>query len=230
MQRGFAHLVLLLFILLVSVSVLTYLYWYLRPVLDLTSSINAHPKLYSSLPKFVSQKDQSSQSSYKNVNLGFELNIPDNLTANEDSEEAFNKRGNGDFRKNFTGYVQYSPANVLGIIVVLDSANSFNSSPFTLWIFDNPDNLTIEQWYSKYWYYPFVWGDFSPDTKYKVAPVNESTISGQLAKSSMVTDQKNNYKFIYLNVRGQMFMFRLFADSPNTAIGNQIISSFKFLK
>jgi len=220
MQKGFAHLVLLLFILFASLSFLTY--WFINKPGDFNSELNPVGSSVTS-PK----SSKKTRSTYENKILGFKFDYSNDLTAKEDSEEAFNKRGNGDFRKNFTGYVQYSPGKFLGAVVVLDSSANFGSSPFTLWVFDNPDNLSETAWYDKYWYFPFVWGDFSSDTKSKVAPKMDATISSQLAKSAVLTDQKNKYKFIYLNSKGKMFMFRLFADLPNSSIGDQILSSFK---
>ena len=216
MQRGFAHLVLLLFILLIAISSLTYFYIVNTP--DKASLVSASSGEDLTKPQGV----------YQNTNLGFEFNYPGGLVAKEDSEEAFDKRGNGNYRKNFSGYVQYEPGKFLGAVSVLDSSNNFDNAPFTLWVFDNPDNLTIEQWYSKYWYYPFVWGDFSVDTKSKVAPKVESSISGQLAKSATISYQPNKPKFVIVNNSGKMYLFRLFTDSSETASSDQILASFKF--
>ena len=51
-----------------------------------------------------------------------------------------------------------------------------------------PNSLTIDKWYERYWYYPFVWGDYTA-RRNSVAPIKESTISGTLAKSGIVTYQ-----------------------------------------
>ncbi len=168
---------------------------------------------------------KSNLQTYQNQKLGFQFQYTDkDLKVQEDSEEEFNKRGNGDFRKNFTYYVTYTPADVLEAVVVLDETQSFEMNPFTVWVFDNPNDLTIDKWYQKYWYYPFVWGDYTI-RKESVAPINDATISGQLAKYGVVTYREGFPKFIYLKNNGEMYLFRLVGGS-----GDKIISTFKFLK
>ena len=161
---------------------------------------------------------------YTSQELGFEFGYGRNLSVKEDSEEEFNKRGNGNFRKNFTGYIGYSPREVLGAVAVLDKTSSFDASPLTVWIFSNADNLTVKQWYEDYWYYPFVWGDFTASRE-KVSPQNIATISGQLAYFGIVNYQPNAQKFIYLTKNGKMYLFRIIGQE-----GDQILSTFKFIQ
>lgn len=157
-------------------------------------------------------------------NLGFELSYPSKMAVQIDTEEEFNKRGNGDFRKNFKFYVTYPPADFLGAVVLLDENNSYEMSPLTIWIFDNPDDLTINRWYKDYWYYPFVWGDYTA-RRNTVAPVNEATVSGQIAKFGVVPYQPGEPKFIYISNNGKMYLFRIIGES-----GDKILEGFKFLK
>ena len=60
--------------------------------------------------------------------LDFQFQYEKNLIAKEDSEEEFNQRGNGTFRKNFTGYVGYEPGKFLRAVVVLDNENDFETN------------------------------------------------------------------------------------------------------
>ena len=173
----------------------------------------------------------NTEKTYSNL-LGFQFNYPGNLTAKEDSEEEFDLRGNGDFRKNFKGYVAYEPGKFLGGVVVLGKDGSYEQNPFTLWIFDNPNDLTIDAWYKMYWYYPFVWGDFTYTGKFSLAPNTEATISGQMAKSGIIDYQPGKPKFIYLRSKElvhlskgkSMYLFRIIGES-----GDKILSTFKFL-
>ena len=161
---------------------------------------------------------------YTNNNLGFEFEYPKTLTAQDDSEEEINKRGNGDYRKNFKGYIFYEPGKFLGASVVLGKESNYEESPFTVWVFDNPDNLSIDSWDKKYWYYPFVWGDFT-SRRESVAPVNDATVSGQLAKYGIVTYQPGKPKFVYLsNNNNKMYLFRIIGEE-----GDKILGTFKFL-
>ncbi len=161
------------------------------------------------------------------INLGFSLSYKKDLTVKEDSEEEYNKRGNGDFRKNFKGYVGYEPPAFLGAAAVLGKDNNFDNNPFTIWVFDNPNNLTVDGWFDKYWYYPFVWGVFDYTSKGHIALDKEATVSGEMAKSKVVVYQPGQPKFIYVAKEGKMYLFRIIDDSKNT--GDQILSTFKFL-
>src|SRR3989344_329526 len=164
---------------------------------------------------------------YTNSSLGFEFQYPDDKgwTVLEDSEEGFNKRGNGDFRKNFTGYVGYEPGKLLGATVVLNNENNFDTSPLTVWVFDNPDNLSVDGWFDRYWYYPFLWGVFDPVSKGHVVMDQEATVSGQIAKYKIISYQIGSPKYVYLSNNGKIYLFRIIGE-----IGDQILQSFKLLE
>lgn len=163
---------------------------------------------------------------YQNQNLGFEFQYPvKGFNAKEDSEAEFNKRGNGDFRKNFKGYVGYEPGKPLGAVAVLDATNSFDNSPLIIWVFDNQDDLTVDSWFNKYWYYPFLWGVFDWTSKGHIALATEATISGKPAKYKIVSYQPGKPKFVYVSSGKKMYLFRIIGEA-----GDKIFSTFKFLK
>lgn len=177
----------------------------------------------SDLSKLVSPKvAEKQQQTYTNSNLGFEFQY-EGYTVKEDSEEEFNERGNGDFRKNFKGYVGYEPGIFAGGVVVLGEDNSYDQNPLTLWVFRNQDNLTIDKWFGKYWYYPFVWGDFTSMGKITLAPKDEATVSGQMGKSGMIDYQPGKPKFVYVSNSGKMYLFRVIGQE-----GDKILATFKF--
>lgn len=161
---------------------------------------------------------------YSNQNLKLEFQYNQGLTVKEDSEEEFNKRGGGDFRKNFKGYIEYEPGKFVGAVAVLDKEGSFDTNPFTVWIFENPQNLTIDDWHHQYWYYPFVWGDFTDTGKFILAPKDEATISGQMGKSGIIDYREGKPKFIYLPKDQKMYLFRIIGEN-----GDKILSTFKFI-
>jgi hypothetical protein len=161
---------------------------------------------------------------YANQSLGFEFEYPNELTVKEDSEEEFNKRGNGDYRKNFKGYVGYEPGQSIGAAVVLDKNSPFDKSPLAVWVFENPDNLSEEQWFDDYWYYPFIWGVFDYTSKGHIVMDQEATISGQLAKYKIVSYQPGAPKFIYIAKGQKMYLFRIIGEA-----GEKLLSTFKFL-
>ncbi len=209
MQKGSAQL-LLIFIFVIIIFGGVYFY---------QSTIK---ESYLQNPNFTTSK-QPESNGYLNSDFGFGFKYSKDLILKVDSEEEFNKRGNGDFRKNFKGYVGYEPGKFIGAVAILDKTNSFETNPFTVWVFENQYNLTVDSWFNKYWYYPFIWGVFDYTSKGHIALDQEATISGQLAKSKVVSYQPGQPKFIYVAKDKKMYLLRVIGNT-----GNIILSSFKF--
>ncbi|MBI3109662.1 hypothetical protein HYZ06_01335 [Candidatus Daviesbacteria bacterium] len=207
MQKGFATVPVLLLLVLAVAGLVVYF--------NLPNSKNTpvKPVLQTEISPI-----------YKNEKLGFEMQYSKDFTAQEDSEEEFDKRGKGTFRKNFKGYVGYEPGKFSGAVVVLSKENNFETNPFTLWVFDNPENLTIDNWHHQYWYYPFIWGDFTYTGKIILAPKDEATVSGQMGKSGIIDYREGKPKFIYVPKDGKMYLFRVIGE-----VGEEIITKFNFL-
>lgn len=173
-------------------------------------------------PKLTIQKS-SEFIDYTNKDLGFEFKYAKDLTVKTDTEEEFNKRGNGDFRKNFNGYVGYEPAQVAGAVVVLGKDGQYGTNAFSVWVFNNDNNLAIQQWFDKYWYYPFVWGVFDYTSKSHITLDSEATVSGQPAKYKIVSYSPGKPKFIYVSKNARMYLFRIIGET-----GDKILSTLKF--
>ena len=214
MQKGTVLPLLLIALVLVGV-ILGYLY------------LNKDTKTVLQSPIEKSSKETALKT-YTNNDLGLEFQYLKDAKVIEDSEENFNKRGNGDFRKNFRGYVGYEPGSFSGAVVVLDKQASYDQNPFTVWVFDNPEDLNIDKWYGNFWYYPFVWGDFTYTGKSTLAPKEDATVSGQLGKFGIIDYQPGSPKFIYLSKDEKMYLFRIIGKSEE--VRDQILKSFKFLK
>lgn len=209
MQKGFTALPILSGILIIGGLISSYLYF--------------NKSTPSSNVNTAEQKD--ALKTYSNEKLGFQLQYTNkDFMLQEDTEEEFNTRGNGNFRKNFAYYITYEPAKFIGAALILDKTQSFDNNPFTVWVFENPNNLTIDKWYQLYWYYPFVWGDYT-GRRNNVAPIKEATISGQMAKYGIVNYQPADPKFIYLSNKQKIYLFRLIGS-----IGDQILATFKLLQ
>lgn len=220
MQQGTATLFLLI-IVLVSTVAFVFLYFGLMkpPVLPVSfRSLTPPANKPSSTPKtkFNTSKDQK---------LGLEFQYSSQNIVKKDSEEEFNNRGNGNYRKNFTSYVGYEPAKVLGAVVVLDKSTSYDTNPLTVWVFENLNDLSLDQWFNKYWYYPFLWGVFDYTSKSHINLDTEATLSGQPAKSKIVSYQSGKPKYIYVSINQKMYLFRLVGSE-----GESILSSVKFAK
>lgn len=183
------------------------------------------PKAASRNNPLLSNTPRNNPTLYINSKLGFKINLLNGLKIVEDSEEEYNKRGNGNFRKNFTGYVGYDPGEFVGAIAVLDETNDYDKNPFTVWVYNNANNLTIEQWFKDYWYYPFLWGVFDYTSKGHIAPDTEATISGNLTKYKIVSYQSGSPKYLYLSDNGKMYLFRIIGGK-----GEEVLSTLSLTK
>lgn len=148
--------------------------------------------------------EQSKLNILEDKNLGFSLQMPQGYDLVTETEQEFFERNKTDYRKNFTYYVEYAPPAVLKILT---------SSDFSLWVFDNPENITIEAWYDKFWYYPFVWGQFNLPEKQAIASSKEGTV---------VDYQPGKPKFVYIPHQNKMFLMRILGDD-----GEKIFNSLK---
>lgn len=162
-------------------------------------------KLAPPTPPVKQQMEQANK--YKNNNLGLELNIPSDLVVTEETEEQFHKRSNGDMRKNFKSTLFYEPAEFVTSLYVTKPDQDLKEAPLSVWVFENPDNLTAAGFYKKYWYYPFIWGDFT-SAKEKIAPNIEFMIGESTASSSVAAYQQNSPKYTYLPRGDKMFLFK----------------------
>ncbi len=216
MQRGIIQPVLMFGILLLASFAIFYLYQNFQ---------NVTLKSNTEKPKQEWSPTVSNTETYTDLNLGFKLEYPRGLTLKIDTEEEFNKRGGGDFRKNFKGYVGYEPGESIGGVVVLDKSESYDENPLTVWVFENLDNLTIDTWHHNFWYYPFVWGDFTSGGKFDLAPKDEATVSGQTGKSRVIDYRVGKPRFIYISKDKKMYLFRVIGSD-----GEKILENFKFLQ
>lgn len=206
MQRGFAHLLLILAILFVLLMVGLYMFQSgntseLSQQLPPPIQVKFSPTPIPTPPAQV-YTDESGQ---------FSFTVPDGFTVKQETEEEFHQRANGNIRKNFTGYIQYAPPEFVSSLYVLGDDQNYEEARLSIWISDNPNNLDAEAFYKKYWYYPYLWGDFT-SAKNKTAPVTEETIDGVKAYFGVVDYRPKSPKFIYLNKDGKMYLFRVIGD------------------
>jgi hypothetical protein len=225
MQRGFSALFLLI-IAVISVGTILGAFYFKSGI---NKKLESKPKYsFGAIPD-TSEQLAKADKEFINSSLEFKLIYPPGTFVKEDSEEFFNKRSagedtrNGDLRKNFANNVGYQPGEVKGLVAVLAKADDFDSAPLQIWVFNNPDNLSIDEWYQNYWYYPFIWGDFSKDGRTKIAPVEDLSLPGLGAKSAVIDYQPGKPKFVYVSNKGKIYLFKQLTG------GDQILSSFRFI-
>lgn len=221
MQKGFASTLFLVLILLIASSIAGY--WFLiRQTNPPTPAKVTTPAV---TPKV---EDLPQTSIYKNPDLGVEFTLPEGFVVKIETEPEYFKRANGNIRNNFTYYVQYSPAEfVSSLYVINQNEKDLANADLSLLIFQNPENLTPQAFYNRYWYYPFIWGEFSTGEKSKISPKNIKLISGVEAGSAVIDFRPGNPEFIYLPQGNKDQMIQIHLPSENNPIGKEILSSFK---
>ncbi|MBI2022629.1 hypothetical protein HYS97_02185 [Candidatus Daviesbacteria bacterium] len=221
MQKGFAHLFLIIAVLLIGGLVTVGFYIFknqqkLPTNQEIQKTSQPSPLVESKkLPEFLDQ------------NLGFKFAYPESFKVVKDSEEEFDKRGMGNYRKNFTNYIGYEPPKFIDALAVFHKSSNIDSAPFTLWVFENPDSLSHDSWYKKYWYYPFVWGDFTNRAD-AYAPLKDIKVDEHPGKYGIITYRPNNPRFIHVAFGDKMFLFKTI-NVPE-GIEGQILESFDFSK
>lgn len=234
-QKGFGHVLILLgFVLIVGLTGIIYFTFAKNFKFQAENTVIAadqspkQPEQADPLqsPEESPKPDETPQPSpspiilwktYTNTDYHFSFTYPAVLTVQNDSEEAYFNRFGGNARENFTSYVKYEPGKVLLAVSVLSRDASFDNSLFTIWVFDNPNNLTIDSWFGKYWYYPFLWGVFDRGSKSHIELDQEASIAGQVTKYKKVDYQQGSPKYIYLTKNNRMFLIRILSTSEHTA-------------
>lgn len=223
MQKGSALIPLSLFFTVIILAVFSG--WYYANNRTPNPPSNSTP----TQPVITSENKEPSPEIYENPESRFKFKFPKGYKVIEETEEEYFKRANGDTRKNFTYYVQYPPAEFLGSAYVLKTDESdLDNAVLSVLAFKNPDNLTALDFYNRYWYYPFVWGEFSSSEKAKVAPKSVEIISGKEASSAVVHYRDADPKFIYLPIPGEGLIYQLRLPTENNEDGETILKSLIF--
>lgn len=220
MQKGFVQPLAVIAVLVLIGLTISYFYF---------KKADTSVKLNNSFSSKNFVPSAEPESVYKNEKLGFEIKTPKGLVVLEDSEEGYFKRNNGNARKDFSGYVGYQPSEFLGGVYLVNEGESAEKAVFLVWVFKNTDNLDGKGWYSKYWYYPFLWGVFSYPDKGHAAPDEEATISGRLVNYALVGYQQNKPKYVLIPDKEKMYLLISYTGLDEK-IGEQVLSSFKFLQ
>lgn len=222
-QSGFVvpiliFLIFLLFILIFGVII------FIRSISKTASSSQVSSKeppvnrsslfpIASSFSTKVSFKD-------KDIPLGF--SYPNEYSVVEEKEEDYFKRANGDIRKNFTATTYYEPAKAVKLLsLISNSTADKESSPFVIWVFENPNNLSAGDFYKNYWYYPYVWGEYAEPGRSNYAPLKEATVSGRLANYAVIDYRPGTPNFYYLPYKDKMLMIRVL--DTETTNGSKIL-------
>ncbi len=219
-QRGAAQIFIGLLVVIITLTGLIYL------KTNNKAGLSSTPQIIQGLSAQITGPNQKT---YTDQSLKFNFTYPsDGYNLMIDNEDKYFARHGGDLRKNFQGTWGYpTPMLIEGLILqnTADLNQDIDLSPFTVWVFDNPDNLDGANWYKNYWYYPFVWGEYEPQ-KGQDGPDQIASVSGQSVSYKIITYQPIQPKFVYLSSNGKMYLFRIINQNSNN-IGDTTLNSFK---
>lgn len=178
-------------------------------------------------PGVIYQKPSPTSEMVSIESLGLKFGLPAGYKVVKETEKEYFMRANGQIRKNFNYYVLYNPAEFAeAFYVTADSEKNLDKAILTVWVFQNPEDLDPEKFYEKYWYYPFVWGDFTA-RKNEITPKDIELIGGKEGKFGVVGYRDEKPKFIYLPLRGKNLMIQIQLPDGNLT-AKEILQSFKF--
>ena len=180
----------------------------------------------------IQQHEFANWKTYTNKEFNFNLKYPKEIYNLElDTFPEFSKRNNTEnIRKDFTEFMYYDPPNEKFGFYLKDKKTA--TLILELWIFSNPDTLSIDTWYEKYKYYPHYFGDATQETVNQERPKNDILLNGITGKYAIVS-LMGNHKFVYLKRDNLIYLMNLAIDSDgknNTEILDQILSTSKFIE
>lgn len=153
-----------------------------------------------------------------------------------DSESERSRAENSDIPHSFLTVKGFSAPKVLWALKVEEKkpfqgryGMEAQTVPFAVWVFDNSQNLTIDDWFEAYWYYPFTWGSASESEIVKMRPMAKIMIDGEQAAGYDRGPTPRGYlKLYYIGRNDKMYLFQLLGEEENS-LDFEIASTFKFL-
>ena len=142
---------------------------------------------------------------YTNTKYGYSIRYPeDKYTISQDNELLYSEENKIEVKTSFEDYLGYPPPEFLFALRFVNKETK--EDPIRIWIFNNEENKNIDDWYEKYWYYPFTWGKGVPAVVEENKPVKEIEIGRQTGRY-VYSDEMGKVKYIYLSTKGWMFLF-----------------------
>jgi hypothetical protein len=107
-----------------------------------------------------------------------------------------------------------------------ESEKNPDKAELSVWVFKNPDNLNAQKFYEKYWYFPFVWGDFT-QRKNEIAPGDIELIGEKEGNFGIIGYREGKPEIVYLPLKDKNLMMQIQFPSENVK-AREILKSFKF--
>jgi hypothetical protein len=225
-QKGFAHLILLIVIILLVGGYFLYKntsYHVTEKVNEISVSVSP-TKVPTPTIAVLSPIPVSDQSKSWNLytDTYFTVKYPNTLQAKKYSKEQYSKDNNvPDIGEGFMYNMKTDPPTILSAARLTS-----NKMLVGIWVFENNDGLTVDDWFTKYTYYPEKFGHTSP-----VDPdsPNKSQMLGEYSWRKGESDDLFTPRSFLLNEKGKMIFieFLLLDSNVSDDMLNQIVSTFK---
>jgi hypothetical protein len=180
---------------------------------------------------------------YTNSELGFSFKYPkDTQELLDDSEDAWRTRTKSTSFSSSEIFLRQNkypaPTELLALTLVSKAVykgryGPFKLKPFSVRVFLNPEFLSVNDWYSKYGYFPFS-GPYQY-TASERQPELAIAVDGKETQYYVMSDEGHSDKFIYIPKINHMFFLTSLEDTSsytleNAKIADQILATFKFIK
>jgi len=173
---------------------------------------------------------------YVNTKYGLKFKYPEErYLIEEDNEWLLSKESKIEMPKTFEEFFGYPPPKFLFALKMINKKSPQDLSPLRIWGFSNEENKNIDEWYEKYWYYPFNWGKAITSIIEENRPKKEIVIGKKTGKFAYL-EEMGKIKYIYLPLNKEMLLIRAmvnFNEPKNQEIPDmtsEIISTLEFLE
>ena len=169
---------------------------------------------------------------YADSALKFRLRYPESVyqVASESGKEYYQKYKK-DPSERFSDFMGHAPPKDLGGVGIfflekeeITAGNQtvvpIDGNQFTIRVFDNPQELTIDEWYEKYQLFPFRFG--------QGAPALEETIAINEIEGKTITREVPDFgkrKFVLLSKDNHVFLIKIFSPTKEK---EQMLSTLEF--
>jgi len=230
-------IILLSVLLIVSISIAAFFAYQTQKLVKELTTLKEQEKVAIDTSKFVVEPVATENSNiysttswkvYKNSENNFLFKYDPSkyepVKTNEQKLATENNAGEPSMVDIFKSYKNYLPPKFIGAIKLMPKDKVEANSHFSVWIFDNSNNISISEWYEKYNYYPYIFGGLTREDALAESPKNE-TVVGTMKAYWGIPSGMYLVKQTYIQYKSRVYLIS--SDMDNSE-HNQILSTFEF--
>lgn len=169
---------------------------------------------------------------YEDTATGFSIKYPSQTHRVLANDSAIAAVGSdiSEIASAFSEMMGYSPPPLVSTVAIDELAyvdrrpEEKPLTPFIAWVFANPDNLGIDEWYQLYDYYPSIWGKSIPSLKANNMPQDKAIVAN-LEAQFFITQNMGTLQLVYVPMKDHMLLFEIRDVASSNNVGNQILST-----